>query len=354
MGDILGIGMTHYPAGLAPDHCRGWPLARYLRSGTVIREDRRDPATWPEPMRREWGNDMGESAHAGHRKIMFDAFRRIREELDAFDPDFVLIWADDQYENFKETIIPPFCVLAYDEIEYQPFVRMGRRKFENIWGLPDDTSFHVPGRHMDGRALTRGLLARGFDMPYAYAPMHPEGLGHGFANTLLYLDLDQKGFDYPVLPVAVNCYGSSVIREQGSGDAKDGKRRYPDAPDPPAPMPSRCFDLGAAIVDVILENDWRVALIGSSSWSHAFLTPKNDLLYPDREADGKLLAALEAGDYGIWRDMSIEEIEDAGQHEVLNWHCLIGAMDRLGAKMELLGWADTWCFNSSKCMAVFR
>lgn len=352
MGEILGIGMTHYPAGLAPDHCRGWPLARFMRAEKVIPEERRDPATWPEPMQREWADDMGEAAHAAHRETMFSSFRKIREEIDDFNPDFVLIWADDQYENFTDTIIPPFCVLAYPEVEFQPFVRMGKRKFENIWGLPDDTTIRVPGAHMEGRALTRGLINHGFDMPYAYKPMHSEGLGHGFANTILYLDLDQKGFDYPVLPVAINCYGSSVIRFQGA-DASS-KRNYPDEPDPPSASPKRHFELGQATVDVIIENDWRVAVIGSSSWSHAFLTKKNDYLYPDQEADQKLLETLQAGDYNYWRDMSLAEIEDGGLQEVLNWHCLAGAMDRLDYKMELIGWADTWCFNANKCMAVFR
>lgn len=31
MGDILGLGLSHYPAALVPDEYRGWPLARFLR-----------------------------------------------------------------------------------------------------------------------------------------------------------------------------------------------------------------------------------------------------------------------------------------------------------------------------------
>ena len=103
-----------------------------------------------------------------------------------------------------------------------------------------------------------------------------------------------------------------------------------------------------------MENDWRVAVIGSSSWSHAFLTEKNDYLHPDQEADQKLLDALKTGNYGYWRDMTLDEVEDGGLQEVLNWHCLIGGVDKLDHKMELLGWADTWCFNANKCMAIFR
>ena len=42
-------------------------------------------------------------------------FRAIRKILDDFNPDFVLVWGDDQYENFKEDIVPAFCVLGYDD-----------------------------------------------------------------------------------------------------------------------------------------------------------------------------------------------------------------------------------------------
>ena len=69
---------------------------------------------------------------------------------------------------------------------------------------------------------------------------------------------------------------------------------------------------------------WRMigalSLMVSSSWSHAFLTKKNDYLYPDQEADQELLETLQAGDYVYWRDMTLDEVEDGGLQEVLNWH----------------------------------
>ena len=34
----------------------------------------------------------------------------------------MLVWGDDQYENFKEDIVPPFCILGYDpEFDLQPW-----------------------------------------------------------------------------------------------------------------------------------------------------------------------------------------------------------------------------------------
>jgi hypothetical protein len=256
------------------------------------------------------------------------------------------MWGDDQYENFKEDIIPPFCVLAYDQLTFQPYHRLRGRP--NIWGEPADKTFTNPGHHKAGRFLASRLLEAGIDMAYAYKPLHEDGLGHAFANTLLFLDLDRQGFHYPVLPVAVNCYGSAVIRNRGGGS------QYSDEPDPPSPSPRRCFEMGQATARVLKDSPWRVVLMASSSWSHAFLTEKNHLLYPDLEADRAMLEQLRAGEYNAWRDVPLAQMEAAGQQEVLNWVCLAGAMAELGYKANILDWVETWVFNAPKCLAVFK
>jgi hypothetical protein len=346
MAEILGIGATHYPPGLVPDELKPWPLARMLNSDRRIPERMRDPANWPEPMRLEWGDDEGITSHKAHRARVFTAFRKIRQEIDAFQPDFILMWGDDQYENFKEDIIPPFCVLAYEQLNFKPYQRLRGRP--NIWGEPADKTFINAGHHKAGRFLARGLLDAGIDMSYAYKPLHEDGLGHAFANTLLYLDLDRQGFNYPVVPVAVNCYGSSVIRNQG------GSAQYSDEPDPPSPSPRRCFEMGQATARVLKASPWRVVIMASSSWSHAFLTEKNHWIYPDLESDRAMLAQLRAGDYAAWRDTPLAQMEAAGQQEVLNWTCLAGAMAELNYKADILDWVETWVFNAPKCMAVFK
>jgi hypothetical protein len=50
----------------------------------------------------------------------------------------------------------------------------------------------------------------------------------------------------------------------------------------------------------------------------------------------------------------VEEVEDAGEHEILNWVCLAGAMFELGQKPTHAEFVETYIFNSSKCFAVFR
>ena len=346
MGEILGIGTTHYPPGLVREEEKPWPLARMLHTDPRIPERLRNPANWPEPMRAEWGDDEGITAFRQHRERVFSAFRAIRDEIVAFQPDLIVMWGDDQYENFREDVIPPFCVLAYDTLAFQPFKRLRGRP--NIWGEAEDKTFTWPGHARAGRLLASGLLEAGIDVAYAYRPLHGDGVAHAFANTLLYLDLDRRGFTYPILPITVNCYGRDVIRNQGGGS------RHSEEPDPPGPSPRRCFELGRETARIFRDSPWRVVLMASSSWSHAFLTEKTHFLYPDLEADRILLQHLRAGDYDTWRELRLEDLEASGQHEVLNWVCLAGAMSEVGKKMELVDWVETWMFNAPKCQAIFR
>src|SRR6202007_908204 len=98
---------------------------------------------------------------------------------------------------------------------------------------------------------------------------------------------------------------------------------------PPAPAPWRCMQVGAAVAEVLAASPYRAALIASSSWSHAFLSPKNGYLWPDHEGDRLRFAAVSRADYGTWRKRSLAEMEYSGQHEMLNWMALIGAMEAL-------------------------
>jgi hypothetical protein len=86
--------------------------------------------------------------------------------------------------------------------------------------------------------------------------------------------------------------------------------------DPPAPTPKRLFDLGAATARILAGSPYRVALLASSGWSHAFLTAKNHFLHPDTPADRRMYDALCAGDWPTWRNCSGTAVEDCGQHRL--------------------------------------
>ena len=348
MGAILGLGVTHVPllAGRDENMTR---IVRRAMADPDLPERYRTPDGWPEAMRQEWGSDQGLEAARRHRKALVAWFAKMRRVLDDFAPDFVVVWGDDQYENFKEDIIPPFCVLAYDSIEHRPWEHASSG---NAWDEPKETTFVFKGHRPAAKALVSGLLGAGFDVSYAYRPLH-HPLGHAFMNTLLFLDYERQGFPYPVIPFQVNCYGRRVISQYG-GQSTLAHMSVEERLDPPSPAPWRCFDLGRAAARVLAASPWRVALIASSSWSHAFLTPKHHLLYPDIASDRAMYETLRAGDYEAWRQTPLATMEDCGQQEMLNWMCLAGAMAELGRRPDETDFIQSYIFNSNKVFAFFR
>lgn len=86
----------------------------------------------------------------------------------------------------------------------------------------------------------------------------------------------------------------------------------------------------------------------------ALLTDKTHGLHPDVESDRARLQELRDGRVAGWRDLSTRTLEDAGQHEFLNWISLAGAMHELGQRAEIVDYVESYVFNSDKCFAIFR
>jgi len=353
MTDVLGLGLTHYPLLAGTDeHMAG--LLRWTLQDPDIPAELKDSASWPELMRREWGADGGTAAAAEHRAALREGLARCRKVLDEFEPDLLVVWGDDQYENFREEVVPPFCVLAYGDLEVHPFELMNQRGSPNAWGLPDDLTFTLHGNENAARRLADDLIHAGFDMAYSYRKREGTNFPHAILNTQLFLDYDHAGteFPYPIVGITVNCYGEHAIARRG------GLARFADIEDerldPVGPSPARCFELGRGVARAMRGTGKRVAFVASSSWSHAFLNDKDWHLRPDTEADRRLYDALVRGDYTTWTSVTGKEIVEAGQHEMLNWFCLLGAV----AEEDLrLTWSDlvtTDVFNSNKCFATFE
>jgi hypothetical protein len=52
--------------------------------------------------------------------------------------------------------------------------------------------------------------------------------------------------------------------------------------------------------------------------------------------------------------MPLSSVEDAGQHELLNWFCLIGAMAELGRRPDYATYIESSVMNSNKVIAAFH
>src|ERR1051326_6503557 len=175
MAEILGLGCTHWPTLCLPNERLTDVFKRVLDAPNVDPAVK-DQANWPSELLAELGNDEGLGAAQRCGERFGNDFRAIRKILDDFNPDFVLVWGDDQYENFKEDIVPPFCVLGYDDdFTLQPWATpngsAGVGK-PNRWGEAGDWGLQLKGHREAAKFIATGLIERGIDLAYAYKPLH--------------------------------------------------------------------------------------------------------------------------------------------------------------------------------------
>jgi hypothetical protein len=353
MAEILGLGLSHFGGFMFSDEEMSSRIKARLEDGSLPPE-LDHPTKWPARMRDEWGNDEGASFAHRHREQYFNGLDRVRKALDDFRPDAVIIFGDDQYECFREDLVPPYCVFVGDEFESKPYLRARGLGGDtpNIWNDPFDIVIKTPGAADIARYVLNALLAQDFEPAYSYRLPHQDYLGHAFTNTLMFLDHRRTGWPYPIVPFAINAYGSSLIRAKGGVVEKGGNGATARLPDPPAPSPRRCFDIGRALARIVRGSPWRVAFVATASFSHAFLTEKNHFFYPDMESDRRRHAELAAGQYTKWRDLTVPILEDAGQHELVNWCPMVGAMEELGQKPAYCELMESYLMNSNKCVAI--
>lgn len=213
--------------------------------------------------------DTPEENRAKHARCM-RAFDTLRAQLQEARPDVLLIFGDDQLEQFTFENLPAFAVFVGDNIS-------GYR-ISKFFGLPvgaqRETRPKTPEHWvtLDGhpelaRQLTTGLVSRHFDVSLSTGSDR-DGIGHAFTRPLESLTPDQP---VPVIPIYINCYYG------------------------PQPTAARCYEFGRAIGDIIanLPSSLRVGVVGSGGLWH---TPMEPRAYIDERFDREILDALEAGE----------------------------------------------------------
>jgi hypothetical protein len=356
MAEILGLGMFHGPQPALTDETMANVYFRRILNDPETPAAFRDPSNWPAQMREEWGDDEGLAAARRHRDEAIGGCRQAREAIDAFQPDIVVIFADDQYENFKEDVLPPFCVYAADEFPLAGFEQGMPPSGRGTAPVPlphPPLQKTVKGSKAVGTYLADQLVLNDFDIACAWKLHHMQHLGHAFSHSVDYLDWDRSGFPYPIIPFHVSCYGTNLRVPTPEakivpGRLMEGVRTAP----PESPTPRRCYALGKQVAEILAASPYRAVIIGSASWSHASLTGMHGYLWGDVEADRVHREELAAGEFSRWRDLPAEKMQASGQHEMRNWICLAGAME--GRKANVLAYAETYLFNSSKCVALFE
>jgi hypothetical protein len=82
-------------------------------------------------------------------------------------------------------------------------------------------------------------------------------------------------------------------------------------------------------------------MYASGGWSHGFLVEKNHYLWPDIETDRLRCQEFQEGREALWKELTVADIEDAGQQELMSWICVAGAMHEMGHKGEVVEYLET-------------
>jgi len=277
MATLVGcVAMSHGPQlMLDPDH---WSLLNNREKERLAEKPELERET-PEVKWAKWRGCMA-------------AIETLRQKLNAFGPDTLIVVGDDQHENITDDNMPPFTIYMGEEAEASVSLRyLKQSKSENR------TRYRVDSKLAEG--LINGLMDEGFDPAYSKQTRYEGGLGHAFARVLKFLIPDAG---CRIVPVMVNTY-------------------YP-----PAPSPMRCIEFGRALASVLgrRPSGDRVVIVGSGGLSHTKI---------DERLDQSFIAALEKKDLEYMGSMSAADLVE-GTSEIRNWIVTAAAADRRGTLID--------------------
>jgi Catalytic LigB subunit of aromatic ring-opening dioxygenase len=216
------------------------------------------------------------------------------EALRAANVDVVVVFGDDQHEQFGDDNMPTFAIYHGKSI---PVVRdsglrpSGWKDAERRgWA---ETAAEYANEDELANHLIRALNGAEFDIARCNRLREEIGVGHAF--SFLYRRL-LPGSKVPMVPVMVNTY-------------------FP----PNQPTPRRCYAFGRAVRRAIdsWKSDKRVALVASGGLSHVVI---------DEEIDAMAIEGFKNKKPEILFDLPRQKLK-GGTSEILNWVALAGAME---------------------------
>ena len=277
MANLIGcLAMSHGPQLMIPPekwsllHTREWD---------------------PLPLRPDLAKETLEVKQAKWQRCM-GAIRLLRQKLDEFSPDAIVVIGDDQHENILDDNMPPFALYIGEEVEASISL-----KYFNEPKSANRTKYRVQAAL--AQWILNDLMEAGFDPAYSKKTRYEGGLGHAFARPLKFLMPDPR---YPIVPVMVNTY-------------------YP-----PAPTAKRCVQLGKALASALLryQDLNRVVILGSGGLSHTRI---------DEQLDKRFIQALKGNDTDYLSAMSSADLVE-GTSEIRNWIVTAAAANRAATPVD--------------------
>ena len=254
----------------------------------------------------------------------------VRERVDAFAPDLIVVFGPDHFNGFFFDLMPVFCIGAEAESTED-------------WQLPK-TSLNVPATL--ALQCVDALRDADFDVALSWRMK----VDHGITIPLrLFVDLPT---DVEVLPVFVNCaapprasfrrvrrFGLEVGRFLSTLDRRililgsGGLSHDPPTPhfaDAPPAIRQRLVDRNTPSLDDYRAREARVVRAANAMVSGA--DGGGPCRRPDEAWDRKVIDLLEAGDlaaFDSFTDDSVDREAGFGGHEIRCWVAACAAMSAL-------------------------
>jgi len=346
MPEILGLTISDFPfLRLKPQYMSNVVQGNIAR-GWLNKPHLKEPSNWPRKMREAWAQDQGSAAGKIAQEIQIEQFRKIRSALDDFQPDFIVMFFRELGETFQAFAKPQYWVQAHEQVSVKLFHVFGNR--ENIFDEDPDREDIILGHRPGAMHLVRGLQNLGHNPLYSLESMNPNGLGHTALATTVHLDWDKREFATPIVPVGVDPFGFTRIRNNEGMTEWDKSK--------PRPLtPTEAFELGRSVARIYKASPWKVALVGAAGWSHANDTGlEHERLHPDIEADAVRFEQWRTNRFTEWGgNWTFEEMEEHAQWEMLIPIIIAGAMTEVGARVSHADFQPTWLFNSNSVNSIF-
>lgn len=228
------------------------------------------------------------------------ALDRIAGEIEAAEPDVMVIIGDDQEELFSAANMPAISIFYGERLAMHPFEITASSP---SWlgavtkGYAMDAAHEFAGHAPLALDLIRGLIERDVDVGVSARVDDPAKAGFGHAYGFLIARLfPQKPI--PVVPILLNTY-------------------YP----PNQMTARRCHDIGRALRTAIEASplDLKVAVAASGGLSHFVV---------DEALDRQVLDALQGRDAQTLRAIPQAAL-NSGSSEIRNWIMAAAALDAI-------------------------
>ncbi len=234
------------------------------------------------------------------------AFAALRAQVQAYRPDAMILIGDDQGDMFDDVNNPTFSVYTGDE-------PIWGRNARDTYGTPTEEREKLvfPVHAELSRLIHKGLVKSGFDVA-SLARFEPRGnpargVSHAVANLVPEVDPDRQ---IPLVCVFLNEY-------------------YP-----PLPSAERCYQLGAALAQILAERPERIAIYASGGMSH--FPGMYNCGWIDEPLDHWVLERLERNDHEALKHLFTFDSDNmrAGTGELRAWISVAAAMKRPARVVE--------------------